>query len=289
MQLIKANSKALYTYVGPDGDLEWSDGGLPLSGGSGHNIRSYQELLRKCASIKFYNKRFDILYRGQSQDWRAGGRSNLYSSIYRGTSPSITGEPRSKNKKRLLERYIHLDSMEELLVKALPTREVYHDRVLRWSILQHYEICPTPFLDVTGSLQTALSFALEKDPNEGFLYLLGVPHLTGPVSVSLDSGTQAVQLAQLCPPSALRPHFQEAVCLGSYPTADRAAIEGAGTLFDSYVAHNFSCRLTAKFHLINCVSWKNEGFYPMTSRVMYPDEQDEVFKSTKHLRTPPRS
>jgi hypothetical protein len=280
------NSKAIYTFVEPDGDLEWSSGSLPLSCTSGHNIRSYRELLEKCASIKFYNRQFDILYRGQRQDWRAGNRSNLYSSIYRNTSQSITGEPRSKNKSRLLERYIRLDAMEELLVKALPTREIYHDRVLRWAILQHYQICPTPLLDATGSLQFGLSFALKKDPNDAFLYLLGIPHLTGPFSVSLHSGTQAIQLAQLCPPSALRPHFQEAVLLGSFPTADKAAIEGAGTLFDPYVAHNFSCRLIAKFHLLNCASWKDEGFHPVAERIMYPNEQDEIFKATEHLRTP---
>ena len=284
MKPISADSGRIYTFIEPDGGMDWASGSLPLSTTSGHIVRSYRELLEKCASIKFYNRQYDILFRGQSKDHMAGVHSNLYSSIYRNLSASVTGDSRSENRKKLLDRYIQLERMEELLITSLQSREVYHDRIVRWSILQHYGICPTPLLDVTGSLQVGLSFALEKQSQTAILYLFGLPHLTGPVSVSVISGTQSVQLTQLCPPSALRPHFQEAVLLGTYPAADRAAIEGRGSFFDPNLSHNFACRLIAKFQLTGTTTWNAEGFHPIDRTIMYPDLHDEIFKATAHLR-----
>ncbi len=284
MQPINHPSGAIYTFTQEGNDPCWVSGSLPLSMQSGHIVKSYHELLEKCAIVKFYNNHYSILYRGQRSDWMAGTHSSLYPSIYRNISFSSTGS-HSDSKTKLLERYATLDIMERRLEKALISREVYHDRMLRWSLLQHYEVCPTPLFDLTTSLQVALSFALEESTPDAYLYLLAVPHLTGPFSVSLEAGTQAIQLSQFCPPSALRPHFQEAVLVGSYPTPDKAAIEGGTNLFAPYLGQNFACRLIAKFHLQDCSKWNSEGFSPIVQDIMYPNRKDGVFKATEHLKS----
>ena len=76
--------------------------------------------------------------------------------------------------------------------------DIYHNEFVRWAILQHYEVCSTPLLDVTHSLQSALSFAIGDGASEGYLFVLALPHLTGPISVSIGSKTIAIDLTQTC-------------------------------------------------------------------------------------------
>jgi FRG domain len=213
--------------------------------------------------------------------WQVANASNLYPSIYR-----IDERNRAKRKEQLFQRYDVMAKMEERLLDSVPLREVHADRLVRWALLQHYEICPTPLLDVTPSLQVALSFALESNDDDAFLYLFGVPHVSGPISISVDAGTQIIQLAQLCPPGALRAHFQEAALLCNYPVPDHMAVTTArGFLFDPYLPQNFSCRLGSKFHLRNCRSWSSKDFHRLGREVLRPDSRDDIYKKTATLRT----
>src|SRR5437667_8777920 len=96
------------------------------------------------------------------------------------------------------------------------------------ALLQHYQVVATPLLDVTHSLQTALSFALADNRDEVYLFALAVPQLTGPISVSIESMTQVVDLTQVCPPAALRPHFQSGLLISDYPVIDNARASHGG-------------------------------------------------------------
>jgi hypothetical protein len=79
-----------------------------------------------------------------------------------------------------------------------------------WAILQHYEVCDTPLLDVTNSLRVAASFATNNPAAEGpVLYVLGVPSLSGSITASSEQGLQIIRLSSICPPEARRPYFQE--------------------------------------------------------------------------------
>ena len=67
-------------------------------------------------------------------------------------------------------------------------------RILRWSILQHYEICATPLLDVTHSLRIAASFASVSRSRRAFIFVLGLPNLSGAITASAEAGLQVVHL-----------------------------------------------------------------------------------------------
>jgi hypothetical protein len=50
---------------------------------------------------------------------------------------------------------------------------------IAWSLLQHYEICDTPLLDLTHSLHVSCSFAFDSNEGEtGIIYVLGMPWQT---------------------------------------------------------------------------------------------------------------
>jgi len=247
--------------------------GLLMSGSPGHVVRSYVELLTKVAALQYHNPRFRFLFRGQREDYRLNlrGEKAARSLLY----PSILRPDGSKERRSLLvDRFSRLERLERELVKRLSVDEIHHDRIIRWAILQHYEIAPTPLLDVTLSLQIALSFALANNAGDGFLFALAVPHLSGPISVSIESGTQVVDLSQACPPDALRPHFQSGFLITDYPIVDCVESTHGGR---GMVGNNFACRLFAKFKLANCRSWAREGWRPTPRSILFPNHIDKWF------------
>jgi hypothetical protein len=248
--------------------------GLSLAATSGHLVSSYLELLEKIAALSYRNSRFRLLFRGQRRDYQLnisgekGERGILY--------PSILRPVRGCDRESLLDRrFDRLREAEERLVRALPTPDILSLRVVRWAVLQHYEVCETPLLDVTLSLQCALSFAFgDGSDDNGYLFVLAIPHLSGPVSISTESMTQAIDLAQVCPPEALRPHFQSGILLGDYPEyVDRRQTHKE----IGFVENDFSCRLLTKFRLQNFKEWKSEGFRPTENRILFPDKRDRWF------------
>src|SRR5262249_48394034 len=134
------------------------------------------------------------------------------------------GASRSLRMPVLRARYQRLERAEAKLIGEYKARRfiglerLQRYRILRWSVLQHYEICDTPLVDVTHSLRVAASFAsLDADRREAFVYVLAVPQLGGTVTASAEHGVQVIRLSSICPPEALRPHFQEGYLLGEYP------------------------------------------------------------------------
>lgn len=176
--------------------------GLPIAASPGHSVSSYLTLLHKVAALQYHNSRFRLLFRGQPCDYmldrngQPGIHSSLYPSVLRGT-PNI-----QTTKEYLDERFDVLVRAEELLKEKLRVRDIHQNQIVRWAILQHYEVCPTPLLDITSSLQTAMTFAIGSGDRQGFLYVLAFPQLTGSISVPVESMTQVIDLCHLCPPEA---------------------------------------------------------------------------------------
>lgn len=256
--------------------------GLVLASQKPHIVKEYRELLSKIAALSFGNSRYKLLFRGQSKDYRlaldgtVGGRSNLWPSILRPSS--------SRERESLLDqRFRKLEKAEMKLIELFPSiPEIQRMRIVRWAILQHYEICPTPLLDVTLSLQIALSFAIgSQHADEGFLYVFAVPLLNGPISVSTESMTQVIDLAQICPPDALRPHFQSGILLSDYPeyTGREQTHKGRGG-----IENDFGCRLLAKFRLVNISAWRDEGFQPTHPAILFPDAIDKWADALRTLK-----
>jgi hypothetical protein len=135
-------------------------------------------------------------------------------------------------------------------------------RILQWSILQHYEVCRTPLLDVTNSLRIAASFASHQTDDLGFVFVLGVPNLSGAITASADAGVQIVRLSSVCPPSAVRPHIQEGYLLGEYPEIDSYQQKA------NYIVKeiDFGRRLIAKFRLIPRTFWAQSDNFPLVPK-----------------------
>lgn len=239
--------------------------------GPGHRVGSYLELATKIAELQFLNRDHVLLFRGQGADFRNVKRnSSLKPTLFR----SGRGNPDSAT---LVARFAALARAEQLLIadyataKLLGVERLKRHRILRWSILQHYEVCDTPLLDVTHSLRIAASFASLAETATAFLYVLGVPNLSGAITASAEAGLQIVRLSSVCPPSAVRPHIQEGYLLGEYP--DMAGYEQKENYFPYEM--DFGRRLVAKFSFTPASFWKNDDFPLVTKTALYPSENSD--------------
>jgi len=244
--------------------------------GRGHRVRSFFELATKVAELQFRNRDHVLLFRGQSGDYRnAQANTTLKPTLLR---PDGQGNPAAAT---LIARFERLERAERELVGRYATsgflglERLRRHRILRWAILQHYEICATPLLDVTHSLRIAASFASLRESSRAYLFVLGVPNLSGAVTASAEAGLQIVRLSSVCPPSAVRPHIQEGYLLGVYPDlVDYAQKEN----YDHYEM-DFGRRLVAKFVFNPATFWKNDNFPKVSRRALYPGAaEDALYK-----------
>lgn len=245
--------------------------------GQANYVANYLELASKIADLQFMNKDTVLLFRGQNADHRNHQKNtSLKPSIFR----SFIG--RNPPKCALEERYEMLAQAEKHLIADYKKESfVGHDplkrqRILRWSILQHYEVCATPLLDVTHSLRIASSFASHGAKDEAFVFVLGVPNLSGAITASAEAGLQIVRLSSVCPPAAIRPHLQEGYLLGEYPELDNYDQKEHYAFYEI----DFGRRLVAKFRFNPKDFWKERpSTFPKVNKgALYPDSRDELFK-----------
>jgi len=257
----------------------------------GVKVRSYRELARLVAELQFRNRDFVLVFRGQSKDYRNEAKNtSLRPGIFRplqgnGTVPF--GEIR-----RRFERLETCDrQVAELADAIFPEREIAErlrrQRILRWTLLQHYEVCPTPLLDVTHSLRVAASFAFDRASDEAFVFVLGIPNISGAVTASIEAGLQVVRLASVCPSNAVRPHIQEGYVLGEYPEIGTTEQKQNYGQFEM----DFGRRLVAKFRFNPEPFWRNSPeFPPVPHEALYPagDPLEELTRTLRPTRSMPR-
>ncbi len=242
--------------------------------GAGHFVQTYFQLTQKVAELSFRNRDLFLLFRGQGNEYRTTkGNASLKPSLFR---PGSNGK---LPKKLLAGRFARLLKAEEELTerytaaKLLGFEQLARQRLMRWVILQHYGVCATPLLDVTQSLRVACSFAsLGRDTSDRYLYVLGVPNLSGAVTASVESGMQIVRLSSACPPAATRPHVQEGYLLGEYPEMDS---------FDQHTKYrpyetDFAQRLIAKFRFRPDELWHSPNFQGISEDGLLPHEGRDV-------------
>ncbi|BEU25801.1 FRG domain-containing protein [Paraburkholderia caribensis] len=239
--------------------------------GPGHRVRSFVELATKIAELQFRNNDYVLLFRGQGRDYRnQKGLTSLKTSLFRGSR----GNP---GEGTLQRRFEILESAERLLSSIYAREEhlgkhrLARTRLVRWAILQHYEVCPTPLLDVTHSLRIAASFATHGAANESFIFVLGVPYLGGGMTASAEAGLQAIRLSSVCPPSAVRPHLQEGYLLGEYPEMSGFQQK---TLYPHFEM-DFGRRLIAKFRFDPREFWSDPNFPLVEAAALYPSKEHD--------------
>ncbi|HKH49134.1 MAG TPA: FRG domain-containing protein [Thermoanaerobaculia bacterium] len=241
--------------------------------GPGYRVRTFLELATRVAELQFRNRDYVLLFRGQTGDYRNARKNTTL-------KPSLFRPFQSKNPTpgKLVERFEILKKAEQELVsryvqqKLLGVERLKRHRILRWAILQHYEVCPTPLLDVTHSLRIAASFASHPATNEAFVFVLGVPNLSGAITASAEAGLQIVRLSSVCPPTAVRPHIQEGYLLGEYPEMSGSDQKD---LYQHYEI-DFGRRLVAKFCFDPEELWKKNDAFPKVEKdALYPSADDD--------------
>ena len=216
-----------------------------IRAGAGHRVSTFFSLAMKVAELQFLNRDHVLLFRGQPEDYLTTKKNSmLKAKLFRLEGKKVP------TPKILENRFAVLRAAENELVerytaeKLLSFDRLKRHRILRWAILQHYEVCPTPLLDVTHSLRIAASFASHgNETNNAFVFAFGVPNLSGAVTASSEAGLQMIRLSSACPPAAVRPHIQEGYLLGEYPEIT----DFRQTAHYSYYEMDFGRRLVAKF------------------------------------------
>ncbi len=241
----------------------------------GHFVESFQELVEKVAELSFRNPQNVLFYRGQSTDYKNRNQSTtIYPRIFRSRDNYLSINT-------ILGRFRDLDRFEDRLADAYQfdgSKQIRINKILRWAILQHYEICDTPLLDLTHSLRVAASFAHFNNSLEGYVYVIGLPQISGSITSSAEHGIQTIRLLSVCPPVALRPHYQEAYLVGEYPT-----ISFKGKQEYERAEVDISRRLVCKFKIARAeVFWSN-GFAKLPEETLLPNGRDAMYQLAERL------
>ena len=279
---ISGNSK-LWSYFDSDPKIKKACNSQ-IRKGEGHPVSSFIDLATKLAEFQFRNPEYVCLFRGQNNDFRSrANNSTLKPTLFRPKK----GEYTSPKAPEIIRRYQILEKAEHKLVELYHTngwlghKRLARHRILRWSILQHYEICPTPLLDVTQSLRIATSFASIKAlPDKAFLYVLGVPNLSGGITVSAESGLQIIRLSSVCPPVALRPHIQEGYLLGEFP--EMGHIDQVAHIDNHEI--DFGRRVVAKFRFDPKTFRTAANFQAISTKALYPNESDSFYECVRQIK-----
>jgi hypothetical protein len=250
----------------------------------GLSIGSFPALVERVAELWFYNPEQMLLFRGQDKEYfSVRDNTSIKPSIFRPENGSKKSPPGPV----VDNRYRKLKRAEKKVVDAyqgnhfLGYTRITRSRLLQWAIIQHYEVCDTPLLDVTHSLRVAASFALSKDTaTDPVVYVLAVPSLAGTITVCPDHEIQIVRLAGICPPNVARPHFQEGYLLGGYP--DLTSYEEKQN-YKPYEV-DFGARLIAKFHLSRQLFSADTNYPPIPYAALYPDGRDELFPIAQQIK-----
>ena len=223
----------------------------------GHRVTSYLELVRKVSDLQFRNREYVLLFRGQGNDYRNRSfNTTLRPTMLRTLSAGLDFERLITAEQLLIAKY-HFGGAHRLR----------RHQALRWALLQHYEVCPTPLLDVTQSLRIAASFASLSGTPKAFVYVLGVPNISGAITASDEAGLEVIRLSSVCPPEAVRPHIQEGYLLSEYPELSDLRQK------EHYENHelDFAKRLVAKFVFEPVSFWGANSAFPMIPReALYP-------------------
>jgi len=184
-----------------------------------------------------------------------------------------------------------LDELSAILVeetRKLDRRagdELRRRRHLQQAILQHYQVCETPFLDLSQSLGAACSFAQisagqmaaasrSGDPGMAgsapgervYLYVLALPFPTGGISIDSREEIVSVRLLSVCPSLARRPYFQDALLAGTVDISDN---------YEEKNELDFNRRLVAKFSIPSGDEFWANGPGRIDSALLFPGKDDD--------------
>lgn len=207
-----------------------------------YKVSTYSELRNEVAKLSVANPSSILFYRGQKADYQRQGVTTILPSIYRaGVELASNNVMKLRWQNLRVASAILIDELEKR--KIVDTSLVKRRKAIQWSILQHYEVAFTPFVDVTQSLRVAASFALlDNEASEAYIYIFSLPYYTNRVSRNSEEEITNIRLLSICPPDAKRPYMQEGFLVGEED------IEIGSNAFESY---DLRRRMIAKFEIPN--------------------------------------
>jgi len=197
-------------------------------------VESYVDLQEIVSFLNVMNKGEILLFRGQPDDYEL--LPTLYRKIWHPpVAVGLEAVDLTSDRQHFVRQLERARKLVRLLLQGRLPRWRPFDIVptAAWAVIQHYNIWPTPALDLTSSLRVAASFALglkqargasrrasALDRKPGYLYVFGFDQIISDVmrlDAAPDDETEraalelnVVRLSALCPPTTVRPHLQEA-------------------------------------------------------------------------------
>jgi len=235
-------------------------------------VDTYDDLVKDVAQILHRNRNLTLYYRGQSKDYKENKKTTILPSIFR----------KKHNENRLMVK----ERFEKLEIKVYELKKLFRESTIKyagtlflnkypeiaWALLQHYEICKTPLLDLTHSLHVACSFAFDQNNSEsGIVYVLGMPWQMDAIGYNTFEEIVNIKLLSVCPPQAQRPFFQEGYVAGPFPNYQ---LDNPSRVkqFD------FNRRLISKFEIpMNNPNFWGVGFNQIPHDKLYqPDDKIKI-------------
>jgi hypothetical protein len=155
------------------------------------------------------------------------------------------------------------------------------------SVLQHYELWPTHFIDVTRSFPTAVAFAEGVgDQEHAYLYAFAMPDLRGSITSDIDEHLTLSRLEAVYPPDAKRPHHQDAYLVSRFRESPGMAGPGDASWDDWQAKTDLMRRVVAKF-LLSLQDGRLLGAPRLESSFLIPSFNEDVFGRRLHEALPP--
>ena len=229
-------------------------------------VKDYDDLVRNVAQISYWNRHWMLYYRGQSKDFLDHKhKSTLLPSIYRFKADEA--------KRDIKSRFEVLNSSVESLKASFKSHKfklagahiINKFPEISWALLQHYEVCGTPLLDLTHSLHVASSFAHHLGDDTGVVYVLALPWMNDAIGYNSFAEIVNLRLMSICPPQAQRPFFQQGYLVGQFPNYK---------LDDPKRSPQFdlSRRVIAKFCFDKKPDFWGSGFMNIPEDKLYPGD-----------------
>jgi len=254
---MKSLGRSVWSQHSEDGGERYSNAMIRLS--QPLVVESYPDLVRTVAEIQYGNPEYSLFFRGQYKDHTLpSGSTTMYPSIYRSPKEPLSADELEARMKKLARAEVLL--MDKFKQNNLEGHlKLSKFRELCWAILQHYEVCKTPLLDITSSLHAAASFAVKTKSATGILYVLGFPHINGSISYYVEEELLNIKLLSICPPEAQRPYFQEGFLVGTFPSE----------VSQKQASLDVACRLIAKFEIGGPKFWIKR-YAPIPKDFLFP-------------------
>lgn len=278
---------------------------------SPYKVKSFSELVEKVALLQFFNRRYQLFFRGSSDQHLK--YSYLKNKIELESYKKYIPFPNKVD--TLYPSLFYLNGINCFTVFKDVLEKDFRDKILSYyqkekspgyrefkyfyeaviSIMQHYGVFKTHFLDITSSLQVACTFALyneyEKESKEKnrekkkrVVYVIGLPYVTDIITYNPFEEIVTLKLDAFITPYAKRPVHQNAYLVSPYPYTE---LENPNRkkYFD------FSRRLIGIFEVPDNNDNFWDGGYKMLSidnaddstSLLYPNKTDKFYKLSQEF------